>query len=249
MKNSQLIFTFPDVPTKSRYIRTTWMLSADKLELTLPDSSKIRFFTEEEAGQLTELMRQKNVFVRHSREYGFYWQRVNDLVNHTVIDVSFAGYPKEASEKVWNVAGLIEILVVLSTSLALRRKKLQRMLGVSSKSQSVDFCWEPNLKYFSSKMHTSRPATGIPLDERLCNRFSRCDFQNLYEYCLSDRGIAKRVILSLSWLFESIREPTLNSAVVKTSISLESLLIFNATESLAQSLSERTAFILSSLDP
>jgi len=231
---------------KSRYVRTTWMLSADQMELVLPDSTKIHLFSEREASELAELMRKQNVFVRHGREQDFYWQRVNDLANHTVIEVSFDGYPKESSEKVGKVADLLEMLAVLSASLALRRDELQRKLGISSNPRSeADFCWEPTLQYFSSKLRPARPALGIDIDRRFCNRFSRCGFERLYEYCLSGSSMAKRVFLSLSWLFESRKEPNLNSAVVKTSIALETLLIFNESEALAQSLSERTAFILS----
>jgi hypothetical protein len=44
---------------------------------------------------------------------------------------------------------------------------------------------------------------------------------------------------------ESRRESRLGAAVVKTAIALESLLVFNESESLARTLSERSAFILS----
>jgi len=243
------MFSLLDIPSpqpKSRYVRTTWMLSADEMELVLPDSSKIRLFSEYEANELAELMRKRNVFVRHAKEQDFYWQRVNGLANYTVIEVSFDGYPKEASEKVGKVADLLEMLAVLSASLALRRDELQRKLGISSNPRSeADFSWEPTLQSFSSKLRPTRPALGIEIDKRFCNRFSRCNFEKLYEYCLSGSSMAKRVFLSLSWLFESRREPNLNSAVVKTSIALESLLIFSESEALARSLSERTAFILS----
>ena len=58
--------------------------------------------------------------------------------------------------------------------------------------------------------------------------------------------MAIRVKNSLQWLFKSRIESRLPASIVKTSIALESLLIFSESESLAQSLSERAAFILSS---
>lgn len=247
--DTQLTFELFDIPkTKpvSRYVRTTWMLSANKMELTLPDSSRIRFFSESESHRLAEMMRKKNVFVRHSREQGFYWQRVKALANNTVIEVSFDGYPKEAGEKIRKVADLLEMLSVLSVSLVLRRNELQKKLGISlSLRNCVDFSWENNFQYFSSKLRSAPPAPGISIDKRFCKRFSRSGFNKLYEYCLLDNSLTKRVFLSLSWLFEAIKEPNLNASIVKTSITLESLLIFNESEALAKSLSERTAFILS----
>src|SRR5688572_12036648 len=53
------------------------------------------------------------------------------------------------------------------------------------------------------------------------------------------------MLTSLDWLFESRLEPQLEASVVRTAIALESLLIFDKSESLARSLSERAAFILS----
>jgi hypothetical protein len=52
--------------------------------------------------------------------------------------------------------------------------------------------------------------------------------------------------VSQEWLFDSRTEPRLSASVIKTAIALESLLIFSESESLAQTLSERGAFILSS---
>jgi hypothetical protein len=78
-----------------------------------------------------------------------------------------------------------------------------------------------------------------------CKRFSRCGFDTLANYIQSNSDISNRLAVSLAWLFDSRIEPRLAASVVKTSIALESLLIFSESESLAQSLSERAAFILS----
>jgi len=52
----------------------------------------------------------------------------------------------------------------------------------------------------------------------------------------------------LTWLFESRMESSLSAAVVKTGIALESLLVFDESEQIGKSLSERIAFVAST-DP
>ena len=245
------MFDFVNLPTpqpRSHYIRTTWMVSSDEIELKLSDSSRIRLFSETEAQNLAILMRKRNVFIRHSYEQSFYLQRINAFANHTVIEIVFDGYPKEADERANKRANLIERLAILSASLVLKRNELHQKLGISSNLKTeIDFSWEPGLQYFSSKMRAARPISGVRVDEQFCRRFSKCGFEKLYDYCLSQGSMSERVNLSLSWLFEARQEPNLMASVVKTSIALESLLIFNESEALARALSERVAFILSSL--
>lgn len=57
--------------------------------------------------------------------------------------------------------------------------------------------------------------------------------------------ISSRVKAAINWLIESRQDVTLSAAIVKTSIALESLLIFDKSEPLSKSLSERAAFLLS----
>lgn len=235
-----------ETPPPSQYLRVTWMLSA-KTTLKFPDSSSVRFFGEDEANLLKKEVRKRNVFARHSRENDFYLQRVNELSNRTVIEVFRPGDPQDMGEEAEGIAALIEKLAVLSSTLALPKQKLQRKLGISSRPRTeINFMASPGFRYLRSTARSVPSAQGICVDDRFCRRFSRCGFPELYEYCLSQGDLAKRVKSSLDWLFESRREPRLSASVVKTAIALESLLILSESESLTRSLSERAAFILSS---
>lgn len=104
----------------SRYIRTTWMLSA-QMSLKFSDFSKIRFFNDDEAKTLIELVRKRNVFARHSWENNFYLRRIQELANHTIIEVIRPGEPKDMDEEAERVAAILEHLVVLSSTLDLTR--------------------------------------------------------------------------------------------------------------------------------
>jgi len=224
----------------------TWILSAETV-LKFPDSSSVRFFGEGEADSLAKKTRKRNVFARHSWENSFYLQRIGELSNHTVIEVFRPGDPQDMAGEAESVGDLIEKLAVLSSTLALHKQKLQRKLGISPRPQTeIDFIIGPEFRYLRSRSRSVPTAQGIQVDELFCRRFSRCGFFNLYEYCLSPGDLQKRVNSSLDWLFKSRREPGLPASVVKTAIALESLLIFNESESLARSLSERVAFVLSS---
>lgn len=234
------------MPQPSLYLRVTWMLCAETT-LKFPDYSSIRFFGEAEAKSLAKEIRKRNVFARHSWENNFYLQRIGKLADHTVIEVFRPGDPQDMGNEAESVGDLIEKLAVLSSTLAMRKKEIQRKLSISPRPQTeIDFIIGSAFQYLRSRSRLVPSAQGIQVDERFCRRFSRCGFFNLYRYCLSPGDLQNRVKSSLNWLFESRREPSLSASVVKTAIALESLLIFSESETLARSLSERAAFVLSS---
>lgn len=230
----------------SRYIRTTGMISA-KTTMYLPDNSRIRFFSEEESKDLFELVRKRNVFARHSWENNFYLKHISELSEKTVIEVFRRGDPNQFSDRAEEIAETAEKIIVLSSVLVTNKKRLQHKLGVSLKTvDEVNVTIGNQCRYLKSKTVTIPKAIGIEVDDRFCRRFEKCGFYDLYSYCLGKSVLVGRVKKSLNWLFETRKEPSLYASVVKSAIAFESLLIFSESESLARSLSERTAFILSS---
>jgi hypothetical protein len=124
---------------------------------------------------------------------------------------------------------------------------LQRRLGISEQpGTEFNFVSDQQFRFLRSRSRPEPKPAGIDIDDRFANRFFKCGFDQLAGYVLTKSEIAKRVAMSQEWLFDSRTEPRLSASVVKTAIALESLLIFSETESLAQTLSERIAFILSS---
>jgi hypothetical protein len=232
----------------SRYIRTAWTLFS-RTTLQFNDGSRIRYFGEKEAKDLAELIQKRNVFARHSRENDFYIQRALGLADHTIVEVFRPGEPEEIAGEVGEIARTLERLTVLSSVLAMNRERMQRTLGVSEQPQAeVDFVTDSQYRFLRSRKKRDISSTGIEVNDQFCARFRRCGFDILADFVLSGRGFASRVGLSQQWLFASRVDPSLSASVVKTAIALESLLIISESESLAQTLSERAAFILSS-DP
>jgi hypothetical protein len=241
-----MLFELPEI--ESRYIRNTWMLSAHTL-LEFLDSSKLRFFTADEADTLAEKIRKRNVFARHSRENNFYYQRAKGLANQTVIEVCCPGDPLAIRDKADAIAIQVERVAVLSSTLVLKKKDFLRKLGINTKPRAeLNFAYSPDFQLISSTSKKTPNVEGLIVDKTFARRFAQCGLYTLTEYVQTSSDLANRVSLSLQWLFDSKTEPRIQSSVVKTSIALESLLIFLESESLAQSLSERAAFILSS-DP
>lgn len=234
------------LPIESRYVRTTWLLNAQAM-LEFPNSSKVRLFDEQEATDFANKIRRRNVFARHSWENNFYLHRVSELANRTIIEVLRSGSPDESYKEAEKEGELIEKVVLLSTTLVLRKDSLLRKLGISPNiRREVDFISDNKLQFIRSRSQRSPSAEGILIDKQFCMRFSKCGFFNLFQYCQGQTDLTNRVRVSADWLLESRREARLTASVVKTSIALESLLIFSESESLARSLSERAAFILSS---
>lgn len=228
------------------YLRTTWLLNAQAI-LTLPDFSKVRFFTEDEANKFATTMCKRNVVARIGGSNNHYYKQAAELSNRTVIEVRRIIKPKEMYEVGEPVAKLTDKLAILSTTFSMQRKVLLRKLGLSEYiTPEIDFTVTPRFEFIRSRSQRVPGVSGILIDNQFCKRFSNCGFMSLFEYSQIQNDLSKRVRTSSDWLFESRREPRLTASVVKTAIALESLLIFSESESLARSLSERAAFILSS---
>jgi hypothetical protein len=234
-----------EIPRLSHYFRTTWMLSA-KEDFKVSASCTIRYFCAEDAEKLAIEVHKRYLHARHQREIHFYVKRAKDLGNHTVLEFFLPSKLRDLHSKADKIASTLEKLAVLSSTMALNKNGLQKKLGISLYLRpDFDFIVNPDFKINSNTCKI--PARkGIIIDERFKNRFSDCGFTNLFSYLQSDLKIAERVNNSIGWLFASRIEPDLEASVVKSSIALETLLIFSESESLARSLSERAAFILSS---
>lgn len=221
------------------------MLSA-KVLFKLSNSVSIRSYSPNEAEMLSENVRKRNVFARHSRENSFYLYRANALAGHTVLEIFLPGDPKSIRENAEKLAAEIERVVVISSILAIGRKELLRKLGIGLiPTAEFNYIFSQDFQKISSKAQVIHECKGLTIDETFVRRFTKCGFVPLATYLQSHNDLSTRVSTSIKWLFDSRAEPRLEASFVKTSIALESLLIFNDSESLAQSLSERAAFILS----
>ena len=228
----------------SRYLRTSWILRADSV-LQLNERTALRFFPADEADRLTETLRKRNVFARHSWENSFYLQRARDLANKTVIEIYRPGDPDDMMDEAANTANLVEKIALLSAILSLSRKSIHRRLAIHEHRRSeFDLTIGKGYRYLRSKSRPEGEVYGIPVDTRFARRFDRCGFPELLALLTHQGDLSRRIQLSIDWLFESRLEPRLTAALVKTSIALESLLIFSESESLGASLAERSAFIL-----
>jgi hypothetical protein len=235
-------------PPLTHYIRTTWMLSA-KTNLKISEFCEIRHFTALEAEKLGAQVSSHNIFARTRGGDHFYVSRARELGDHTVIEVFLPGEPKEISDEAGIIASTLEKIAVLSLTIAMKKAELQKRLGISTALRTYfHFSFSPDFYSINSKIHSSPDCKGIIIDDRFQNRFFSCGFNTIVDYLRQKNDIGIRLSQSIDWLFESRTEPRLQAAVVKTATALESLLLFNETESIGRSLSERIAFIISS-DP
>ena len=233
---------------QSRFIRNTWMVTA-KQPLMLSDRSSVRYFALNEANNLVRTLRRYNMPARVSYPNNFYIDRVLELANGTVIEVLREGNPPAIRVEAAHVADLIEMLVLLSSTFDFSRIEFLKKVGIHSKRRNeVDIIIGPQNQGVSSRSKGTRKYGGVIIDARFTNRFENYGFGELYDYCRFGGDLSKRLTESATWLFESRMEPSEHAAVLKTSIALETLLIFADSEPLGRCLAERLAFILSS-DP
>lgn len=229
----------------TRYIHTSSKLSAI-VPLEIRElNTIIHNISNDEARVLAELARKKNIFARHGNN--FYPQRIENLANRTVIERRFVGLHNAPIELVRREVSIIETIVLLSSSFNLTRGQFQKFLTVENK-QNIDFdlLIGPSFNPIKTKSQKQYLYEGIQINNQFNGRFNSNSFVELTRYCLSDLEISARTLKALNWLLESRQEPSIDAAIVKTSIALESLLTFSDTESLTRSLSERSAYLLSS---
>jgi len=231
-------------PELGVFMRTSWVLAA-KTTVSYPFGVCVKRFSEPDADVLIARIRKRNVFARHSWENNFYLNRIRALSNKTIIEVHRPGQPDDFADEARKAADLFEHLAILSCTV-LSKGELLRDLGISSRpAEEVEFVAGSGDYFLRSKTKPVAKAKGLCVNERFDRRFRRYGFADLFEFCTSRQGLADRVAASIDWLTESRQETRLDASIVKTSIALETLLIFSESESLARSLSERTAFILS----
>lgn len=232
--------------TFSRYIRTTWKLSAgNALKIPAIDAG-IRHLSKVEATSLADRAERSNPFIR--RPYGnlFYPTRIRNLADRTVIEIFKDGQPAELGSSLHSLALLIEATVLLSSTLNTTRPQFHKLLAIDKdKGGDYDIVIGPRFKSFRSRSKRERLPTGIPIDNRFIKRFNSNGFPALLHYCQSSTDLSQKLHRSLQWLQDSRNDPIFHAAIVKTSIALESLLIFNDSDPLARSLSQRIAFLLS----
>jgi hypothetical protein len=227
------------------YLGTTSLLNA-QAALTFPDSSKIRLLSHLEASAFVEALRRANVIARMEGANNFYVKRALRLANRTVIEVRGVATPDSMIRVGESVAELMENLAILSTTLVMRKADLLRKLGIRpGMSAEVNLAVTSKFRRIRSRSKRAPDIEGILMDKSFCNRFTKCGFIQLFEYSRGQGDMNKRVRASADWLLESRRELKIDASIVKTAIALESLLIFSESESLARTLSERSAFILS----
>lgn len=229
----------------SRFMRTTWMLTA-RQTLDFGDfEARVRFIGKKEADSLVDLAQRRNAFARHSWENSFYVDRLRQFSETTVIEIDRPGDPDKILAEARLAADCVEWLCALSTTFAFSRTASQRKLGITEhKADIIDFVIGPSFKYLRSSRVAQASRTGIPVDDRFIRRFRRLGFPGLARVFVSSHPLSGRLRAATKWLLASRLDPTLEAAIVKTSIALESLLGASSSEPLSRSLSERTAFIL-----
>jgi hypothetical protein len=228
-----------------QFISTTNNLKT-KTEFRPISECKVREFSQLEAQRLAESMRKKNVVARFGGANNYYLNHATELGEQTIIEVSIIATKDDVIDLGMALASIVEKLAILSTTFTIKRKSLHRKLGISSISKSeICFAFTHSFQTLRAKSNRALKIDGISVDKTFCNRFNNCGFVELLRFIQMEKELNKRVMSSINWLYESRREFKINASVVKSAIALESLLIFSESESLARTLAERTAFLLS----
>lgn len=231
----------------SRYFQTTRLLRATAPMDLAGHRVTIRLLSTMEARELQERARKRNVFARHSGERGFYVQRLGELAEQTVIEVVRPGQPDDVLEEARAMAFAVEAAAITSTAFYLTRRELQRNLPASTAPEAGTFniAIGPDYHFLRSRSRPEEKGGGIKIDDRFVRRFMRLGLPRVVFESARRTRLGERLANSLRWLLESRLETNLDSALVKTAIALEVLLVENKSDPLIRAISERGAFLLS----
>jgi len=225
----------------SRYLRVIpYLYSKSVFELS--QNVSILFINKFENETLLSKVQKRNVFARHSWENNFYIDRLSHFCEKTVISIIQPGTPQDIQAFACELSEYVEHILIIASIFSLDRGAFQNKY-YSTLSTDYDFAYSQDMKYLKSRT-LSKKREPINIDDSFRKRFDKLGFINVFNYFSESNELAERIKKCVNWLYESRVEKNLNAAIVKTSIALESLLIFADSESLSKSLSERTAFLL-----
>lgn len=225
----------------SRYLRVIPYLYSKSI-FELSQNVSILFINKFENETLLAKVKKRNIFARHSWENSFYIDRLSHFCEKTVISIIQPGTPQDIQAFACELSEYVEHILIIATIFSLDREAFQKKY-FSTLSTEYDFAYSQDMKFLKSRT-LSKKREPINIDDSFRKRFEKLGFKNVFNYFNESNELAERVKKSVNWLYESRVEKNLNAAIVKTSIALESLLIFANSESLSKSLSERTAFLL-----
>lgn len=229
----------------SRYIKIIPYLNVKKT-FQLSNDISISHFSKNENENLIVNVRKRNIFARHSWENHFYINRLQSFSDQSIISIIGPGTPQDISLVAREIAKFIENILIVSTIFSIKREELHKKLASVNFSEiNYDFSYSQDLRYLKSKTLTKK-GDFVSIDDSFIRKFEKFGFPNIFNTYFEKNEISSRIIKSINWLYQSRQEQNLSAAIVKSAIALESLLIFSDSESLSKSLSERTAFILSS---
>ena len=209
-------------------------------------NAQILYVSKKGLTKMIDPIKKHNLFAAYYRENSFYLNKAKELYDRTVIEIYRKGNLDEIILDCQVIADILEKCVLISSILVIRRKEYQKIMGIQTKlGAEFYFAISKNYRYLRTKSVSVPEVAGLTLDKRFYNRFFKCGFEDLAVFCMQNTKISSRVKAAINWLIESRQDVTLSAAIVKTSIALESLLIFDKSEPLSKSLSERAAFLLS----
>jgi hypothetical protein len=141
-------------------------------------------------------------------------------------------------------AVLAEDLVVASLVLAGRRREfVRRVVGSLGSHLDLHLVRRGLNVSVTSTSAAVREPSGLTIDVRAVSRYRRMGFPSLYDFTVRNTELATRIRAALGWLIQSRTDASPQSALVKTSTALESLLVIGR-EPPTRALAERAAYLL-----
>ena len=203
---------------------------------------RIRGFSEDDARQLAERLRKRNVFSRHAADRDFYTAKAAGFANETVVEFMLS---TGDATVVREMAERVERFAFVAATLWIDRAELHRTLGATDRGAGVQDLVVESSSRLSAK--TRRPSsTGrLVLDAGFEKRFGNHGFPKTADGVVSAADyIGKKVDGALRWLFQSRLEHDAEAAYVKTVIGLETMFVLDQNEAPRQTIADRVAFLL-----
>jgi hypothetical protein len=215
-----------------------------KSPLAVDRAVVVKHLAEADVAAMCEQLRRRNVFARHAGG-GFYTRVLAQMADRTVVELLVPGEPDHVAAEAAIHASAVEDVVLVAALMGLTRSAVAKRLRPRDPStHRVELAIGPGFRQLRARSARLGGKAGAEIDAPFAKRFSKHGFTHLYRLCTSATDMGTRVRYSIHWLKEAVREANLQSAVIQLAIAMETMFIFSESESLARSLGERLAFLL-----
>lgn len=189
----------------------------------------LRRYSAEEALELREALRTRDVFARHANDGDFYTRRALAFSDKPVLLAKLTyDYPDPSSIR--READIAEALLIIASAFNLKRPQLHsHIVGRANRSSTIDLHIDVRTGKLSSLSRDATVQRPLTISPRCARRYSKLGFDGVVQrLAATSCFLGRRLRTACRWLHESRLDPNVGAAFIKTGTAAETLIAGNS---------------------